>query len=329
VSNTYDPIDNTSNNEHFQEVLDKALSSPSRRSILRGGLGLASMFALPMLPGCGGSTTIAAATSNVLPALGASNIKLNFTPVAKSIADQVWVPAGYTAKILHATGDPLKTGVPAYSNAGTDDAESWANRVGDQHDGTEIFYIGTDGKSKGSYTYATGDKAVLAVNNESSAEAHFFHPTGQTSGTATGKKFDQFGQWTLGARPASEAIKEILMHGVTITEITLDANGKPTGYNATSALNRRITPETVMTVTGPAAELASLKAMMVTKFDPTGATVRGTLNNCGTGITPWGTLLTCEENWATYFTMPNGSTVPTEAKLIASRTRYGVQTAAT
>jgi len=82
-------------------------------------------------------------------------------------------------------------------------------------------------------------------------------------------------------------------------------------------------------VTGPAAELASLKAMMVTKFDTTGATVRGTLNNCGTGTTPWGTLITCEENWATYFTMPTGSTVPTDAKLIASRKRYSVQDTAT
>jgi secreted PhoX family phosphatase len=96
-----------------------------------------------------------------------------------------------------------------------------------------------------------------------------------------------------------------------------------------SNLNRRITPETVMTVTGPATELASLKAMMVTKFDPSGATVRGTLNNCGTGTTPWGTLITCEENWNTYFTMPSGSTLPTDVKLLASRTRYGVQTTAT
>ena len=324
MSNTFDPIDNTSNNEHFQEVLDKAFSNPSRRNILRGGLGLASMFALPMLPGCGGSTT----ASNALPAL-ASNTLLKFTPVDKSLLDQIMVPAGYTVKVLHATGDTLKADVPAYSNAGTDEAESWANRVGDQHDGTEIFYIGSNGKSKGSYSYAAGDKAVLAVNNESSAEAHFFHPTGQTSGGVSGKKFSQFGEWDVKARPGSEAIKEILMHGVTLTEVNLDASGKPTGYNATSPLNRRITPETVMTVTGPAAELANLKAMMVTKFDPTGATTRGTLNNCGTGITPWGTLLTTEENWATYFTMPAGSTAPTDKKLIASRTRYGVQTTAT
>lgn len=324
MSHTFDPIDNTSNNEHFQEVLGNAMSSPSRRSILRGGLGLASMFALPMLPGCGGSTTTA---SNVLPAL-ASSTMLKFTPVAKSILDQVWVPAGYTAKIMHATGDSLNSNAPDYSNAGTDDAESWANRVGDQHDGTEIFYI-SNGKSKGSYSYTPGDKAVLAVNHESSAEGHLLHPTGQTSGADTGKKFDQFGQWNLGVRPASEAIKEILLHGVSLVEVTLDADGKPTGYDKTSPLNRKITPETVMNVTGPAAELANLKAMMVTKFDPTGATTRGTLNNCGTGITPWGTLITCEENWATYFTMPAGSTVPTDAKLIASRKRYGVQDTAT
>jgi secreted PhoX family phosphatase len=249
---------------------------------------------------------------------------MKFTPVAKSLADQVWVPAGYTATVMHATGDTMNAGVAPYSNAGTDDAESWANRVGDQHDGTEIFYIGSDGKSKGSYNYARGDKAVLAVNNESSAEGHFFHPTGQTSGAAIGQKFDQFGQWTLGVRPASEAIKEILMHGVTLTEVTFDSSGKPTGYNPTSSLNRRITPETVMTVTGPAAELANLKALMVTKYDPTGSTTRGTLNNCGTGITPWGTLITCEENWAGFFRrLPEDDSKRSARELIAFK-RYGI-----
>jgi len=321
VSDTFEPIVNHSNNEHFQEVLDKALS---RRNVLRGGLGLASLFALPMLPGCGGTATTSV---NGLPALASSTL-LKFTPVAKSLIDQVSVPAGYTARIMHATGDTMKTGVAAYSNAGTDDAESWANRVGDQHDGTEIFYIGSDGKSKGSYSYAAGDKIVVAVNNESSADAHFYHPKGQTSGALTEQKFSQFSGWPLGVRPGSEAIKEILAHGVTLVEVTLDGAGRPNGYNATSALNRRITPETVMTVTGPAAELASLKAMMVTKFDTTGATVRGTINNCGTGTTPWGTLITCEENWRAYFAMPVGSTPPTDTKLIDSRKRYGVPTAA-
>jgi secreted PhoX family phosphatase len=66
---------------------------------------------------------------------------------------------------------------------------------------------------------------------------------------------------------------------------------------------------------------------MVTKFDPTGATSRGTLNNCGHGTTPWGTYLGCEENWRVYFNIPTGGTAPT-GKLLTARTRYGVSTAA-
>jgi hypothetical protein len=41
---------------------------------------------------------------------------------------------------------------------------------------------------------------------------------------------------------------------------------------------------------------------MVTKHSTDGTKTRGTLNNCGTGKTPWGTFLTGEENWAGYFT---------------------------
>jgi secreted PhoX family phosphatase len=63
---------------------------------------------------------------------------------------------------------------------------------------------------------------------------------------------------------------------------------------------------------------------MVTKYDPTGAMVRGTLNNCGHGITPWGTFLGCEENWAVYFQIARGGKAA-DAKLTTSRTRYGVR----
>jgi len=91
-------------------------------------------------------------------------------------------------------------------------------------------------------------------------------------------------------------------------------------------LNRRITPQTVADVQGPAAHLSAIRAMFATRFDTTGATSRGTLNNCGHGITPWGTYLGCEENWAVYFNMPTGATLP-DAKIIASRKRYGVSNA--
>ena len=313
-----DTIHNHSNNEHFQQVLERGLASPSRRHILRGGVGLASLFALPMLPGCGSTST-----AQGLPLLAASST-LAFTAVNKNILDQVSVPTGYTVRVLHATGDTLNpTNAPAYSNLGSETGDSWEYRVGDHHDGMQLFYIDANGKATATAT----NKAVLAVNHESSADAHFLMAQGQTSGGVSGKKFTQFGEWDVKARPGDQVLKEINLHGVSVVEVSLDGNGKPTGYVNNSALNRRITAQTLIDVKGPAAHLADIKNLMVTKFDTTGATVRGTLNNCGHGYTPWGTYLACEENWAFYFNMPTGSKAP-DSKTVTSRTRYGVAAAA-
>lgn len=307
---------NNSTNPHFQDVLQEALKNPSRRNILRGGLGLASMFALPMLPGCGGASTTSAVAD-----LSSSSV-LGFNAVTKSILDQVSVPSGYTVKLLHATGDRLVTSIDAYSNTGAE-TDDWSQRVGDHHDGMDIYYV----DSAGRYSVAATTRAVLAVNHESSADSHFLHPRGQTSAGVNGKKFSQFGDWDLGARPGLEVLKEINLHGISVVEVSLDSAGKPTGYVVDSSFNRRITPQTVVDVQGPAAHLTAIRNMFVTRFDTTGATSRGTLNNCGHGKTPWGTYLGCEENWATYFNMPTGSTLP-DAKTIASRKRYGVSSAA-
>ena len=315
MSNHPDSCDNTSDNPHFQDILNQAKEGPNRRQILRGGFGLAAMMGLPMLPGCGGDSSAAAATG--LPTLASSNT-LAFTATAKSLLDQVVVPTGYTARVIHATGDTLAVGALAYSNVGTE-ADDWTFRVGDHHDGMDIYYLDANGR----YSATATTRAVLTVNHESSADAHFVHANGQTSGGVAGKKFDQFGTWDKGVRPGAEVLKEMNLHGVSIVELTLDANGLPTGYNPTSALNRRINPQTLMDITGPAAQLSNIKAQMVTRFDVTGATSRGTLNNCGHGKTPWGTYLACEENWNVYFNMPTGSTAP-DAKITASRARYGL-----
>ena len=226
------------------------------------------------------------------------------------------LPAGYTFTVLHATGDRLVSSIPAYSNRGTE-TDDWSQRVGDHHDGMDIYFIGDNGK----YTMTDTGRAVLAVNHESSADAHFFHPSGQTSNGVTGKKFDQFGSWDLGNRPALEVLKEINHHGVSLVEVIRSGSGWK--YVVDSSYNRRVTAQTPVRVAGPAAHLNDIRSMMVTRYDRTGSTARGTLNNCGHGITPWGTSLGCEENWAVYFIMPKGSN-PVDAKTIASRARYGV-----
>ena len=300
--------------EHFQDVLQRSTAAGlSRRNLIRGGVGLAALSSIPFLAACGGSdSTPLVPTASTGPALG-------FTAINKSLLDNVVMPAGYTYTVLHATGDRLVSSIPAYSNVGTE-TDEWSMRIGDHHDGMDIFYIDSSGR----YTDKDTGRDVLAVNHESSADAHFFHPRGQTSNGVSGKKFTQFGDWDLGFRPELEVLKEINHHGISIVEIGKKSNGQ-WEYKVDSLYNRRITAQTPVRVAGPAAHLADIRSFMVTKYDPTGATARGTLNNCGHGKTPWGTYLGCEENWATYFNMPAGSNA-VDTKIQASRARYGVAT---
>jgi len=277
-------------NESFQSVVQRALASPSRRTVLRGGLGLGLLGLMPEALKSTLATPVAASASASGRA-AASEAQLGFQAVGKSLLDHVQLPDGYRYTILHATGDPLKSGVSAYSNAGAE-TDDWTGRVGDHHDGMELFYI----DAKGRYSEAPTDRAVLCVNHESSADAHFLHPRGQTSAGVTGKKFSQFGQWDLGDRPQVEVVKEMNLHGVSIVELARD--GHAWKYLVDAPLNRRITPESPMLFGGPAAHLPQINALMKTVFDPSGRSSRGTLNNCGHGKTPWGTYLTCEENWS-------------------------------
>ncbi len=300
-----DPIFNISTTPHFQDVLTASLANPQRRSMLLGGLGLAS---LSVLPGC---VTLGAG-------MGPTPTALGFPAVPKSLLDNVILPPGYQYSVLHATGDAMDTSTPTYSNSGRE-TDDWSRRIGDHHDGMDIFYIDDQGK----YSEKETTRAVLCVNHESSADAHFLHPNGQTSQGVSGKKFSQFGEWDLGNRPELEVLKEINLHGVSVVEI----NKTPAGWriNMGSALNRRITAQTPMRISGPRTLIEDIRQKMVTRWDTSGSMSRGTLNNCGHGKTPWGTYLGCEENWAFYFQSTAGANLPDNET--ASRKRYGLPAA--
>ncbi len=319
----HDDNHNLSTHDSFQDVLARGTRTPlTRRNVIRGGVGLAAVSAIPFLTGCGGGDDAAVVT----PApTQPQETQLGFDAVAKSLADSVILPAGYTYTVVHATGDRLFTTETAYSNAGVE-TDDWSRRFGDHHDGMDLFFI----DSSGNYSAAETDRAVLAVNHESSADAHFFHATGQTSGGTSGKKFSQFGGWDGGVRPIAESLKEINHHGVSLVEVRKVAGVWTVQLD--SDFNRRVTAQTVVNVTGPAAHIDDIHSFMQTAFDPSGQTARGTLNNCGHGKTPWGTYLACEENWAFYFNNAVGDTLPAPGaddawdKIVASRARYGVAT---
>jgi secreted PhoX family phosphatase len=98
-------------------------------------------------------------------------------------------------------------------------------------------------------------------------------------------------------------------HGVSVVMIE---NTKSGWKLVKSAKNRRIHGNTPMKFSGPAAKSEML-------VNSAGNPVLGTLNNCANGQTPWGTYLTCEENFNGYF-----GTASTTWKANVEQTRYGV-----
>ena len=88
---------------------------------------------------------------------------------------------------------------------------------------------------------------------------------------------------------------EMAAHGGAVIEVRRDGGKWSVVPNSKYA--RRIDASTPMEITGPAAGHARLQ----TKDDPTGKRVLGMLNNCAGGVTPWGTWLTCEENFQRLF----------------------------
>lgn len=267
-----DENSNTSSNPSFDSVLQARLS---RRGMLRGSVGSVGTVMLGGLglSACGGGDDAVAAS-----AAPASTL-LGFSAVSKSLTDAVLVPAGYTATVIYALGDPLTGTTAAYKNDGTD--TDFESRAGDHHDGMEWF--GLDSAGKPSLTSI--DRGLLAVNHEATTDetrsSFFLHADGGTS--------------TL-PRPAAEVDKETAIHGISVVEVK--KTGDKWATVPASAFNFRLTSlSDNMQLTGPARGNALLK----TKHSTDGTKTRGTVNNCGTGKTPWGTFLTGEENWAGYF----------------------------
>ena len=307
---------NPSANPTFDGMIQARLS---RRQVLGGTAGAA---AIAMFGGLKTETALASRSDFDAEFLKHRAPRLGFTAVPKSLEDAVTLPQRHSHDVLYALGDPIAKDVPDYRNDGTDDAASFAHRAGDHHDGIQYFGLGPNGK----YSPHSSDRGLLCMNHEAITPA-FLHPAGPT---IVGD-----------VRTApEEVLKEFYVHGVSVIEIVKQKDRKRSSWSAAyaffnfnhrrttewdyeqhSRFNRRIHTLTTIKLSGPAARTA----FMVTKFSPDGSRTRGTVNNCAQGATPWGTYLTCEENWAGYFRRIAATDDATRtAKELTSFARYGV-----
>jgi hypothetical protein len=219
------------------------------------------------------------------------------------MTDAVTVPQGYSARVLLSWGDSL-TGAAQWNPADAMDEATQLRSFGAHCDGMHYFPFpppsGHEGHRKHGDDHKGKDRGLFVCNHEyvDPALANNIVPYSAYA-TAT---------ITLDMVRAQQAA-----HGVSVVEIELEKNkknkkGKHDGeweMKRGSAFNRRITGNTPCKITGPAAG----HPLMQTAADPAGKTVLGTLNNCAHGYTPWGTYLTCEENWNGYFGA-NGAFTP-------------------
>jgi secreted PhoX family phosphatase len=211
-----------------------------------------------------------------------------FTPIAAQTDGTIHVPEGYSWKTLVRWGDPIFSDADGAYDSAAGVSGEFADRVmGENTDGMELFNV--DGRE------------ILVVNSE-------------YTNNKTNLPHREDGL------PGSLDDVRILQHlqGVTVMELTQNADGWSVVVD--SPYNRRIHHNTPMVFSGPAAGHDLLK----TKADPTGMTSLGTFNNCGSGRTPWGTYLTCEENFNGYFGAT--SDVSADEMVMDGFKRYGVST---
>ena len=256
-----DPDDISTNPTKGHAFDDIIRRRTSRRSVLAaGGMTAAATFLTNELPGAASAATGSHGGRRARHLLG-------FDPIPLGIADEIVVPEGYTARPFIPWGTPLTgshppfvPGTPPFVPGGNTGAEQ-EQQLGMHHDGMHYF---ARGKGRRGNT-----RGVLAVNHEFTDE-RYLH-TGTTALPPTTS-------WTADMVRKSQAA-----HGVSVVAIEEEAPGSWTVKR--SRLNRRITANTPMSFSGPAAG----HRLVRTAADPAGRSPIGTFNNCSHGVTPWDT----------------------------------------
>ncbi|MBA1377402.1 PhoX family protein [Pseudomonas brassicacearum] len=207
---------------------------------------------------------------------------LGFDGIAAATTDAITLPPGYKASVLISWGQPLQKNAPAFDPSGNGTARAQEVQFGDNNDGMSLFPMPGD-----------ENRALMAINNEYTNYRYLFPHGGQP-------------------QSAEEVHKAQACEGVSVIEI--ERRRGQWQFVQDSRYNRRIHGNTPIRLSGPAAGHDWVK----TSADKSGKKVLGTFQNCANGMTPWGTYLTCEENFTDCF----GSS-KADLKFDDAQKRYG------
>ncbi|GAA1803470.1 PhoX family phosphatase [Planosporangium flavigriseum] len=291
------PVPNGSDNEYLGDIISTGLT---RRGLVRAG-ALGALVVGAAGTGLAGAVSPAFAGPEAEPevpdadmaaAPAAASGALTFKPIPPNQLDALVVPNGYDSAVVIRWGDAVVPGAPAFGVH----KQTWQAQLkqfGYNNDYLTVLPLDR-----------RGDRALLVVNHEYTNEELMF--PGFTSHDAL---------------TVDQVKIAMAAHGLSVVEIErVGRTGEWRPVNEGGRrYNRRITAlETKFIMDGPAAG----SPLLQTKADPSGTTVIGTLNNCAGGTTPWGTVLSGEENFNQYFV--GGDQAPEAIK--PGLARYGIDT---
>lgn len=256
---------NTSDNGYFRDIATAAIR---RRTLLGGAATGAVVIAASGTQGLPSATAAETVTDAVSGAPEAPNgSAMRFTPIkpVQFEVDEFNVPEGYEWHAIIRWGDALFEDSPEFDwNNQSVDAQKL--QFGYNNDFTEIQEVPGEEDTH----------AVMFVNHEYTNAGIMFPDT----------------------MPELQQIEiQMAAQGLSVVELQREDRQSPYSPIKGAPLNRRFLTDTMYEATGPGAGSDLLK----TTDDPEGRFIQGTIANCAGGLTPWGTLLTGEENFHGYF----------------------------
>ncbi|MEM6672342.1 MAG: PhoX family phosphatase [Planctomycetota bacterium] len=271
--------------ESFQSVLRRAIT---RRTMVQGSAATAATFVL--------SRPAEAAPAGGNAGEPGDSLTFRTVPTGDGSEPDIRVPPNYRYQVILKWGDPLFAGAPEF-DVNNQTAASQSQQFGFNAD-LVLWYplqrrvklaVESTGQLVPAVDRFVGStypilknlfsrRALMVVNHEYTKGSDMF--PGYSSSNPTREQVET----------------EIEAHGFSVVEVALDFSRK-WNFQMGSAFTRRITGSSPHEITGPLRGDDRMK----TSADPTGTEVLGCLNNCAGGKTPWGTILTCEENFDQYF----------------------------